>query len=85
MATRDATQRPFASRLPFVGGRKTNSSAGDSDEIESDQPASNAPPKWSFGVLNDKKTIEVPGENLSIPKAPAESSRPKAGASNHPS
>lgn len=94
MATRDATQRPFASRLPFVGGRKTNSSAGDSDEIESDQPASNAPPKWSFGVLNDKKTIEVPGsvllladhknEPLGLRNAPARTSHSSFPTANFP-
>lgn len=65
MAARDATRLSFTSRLPFFGGRKANASAGDSNETESDEPASNAPPKWSFGVLNDKKTIEVPGEKHS--------------------
>lgn len=65
MAARDEAQPSFTSRLPFFGGRKKNVPPRDSHESETDEAPSNAPPKWSFGVLNDKKTIEVPGEEHS--------------------
>lgn len=64
MAAQDAPQSSIMSRLPFFGKRKAkdvNVSARESDG--EDERTSNRPPKWSFGVLNDKDTIEVPGEN----------------------
>ncbi|KAL8294554.1 hypothetical protein RB600_000477 [Gaeumannomyces tritici] len=96
MAARDATQPSFTSRLPFFGGRRANNnaSAGDCNESELDEPASNAPPKWSFGVLNDKKTIEVPGsvllladhknEPLGLRNAPARTSHSSFPTGNFP-
>lgn len=63
MATQDDTQTSPMSRLPFFGRRKakdTNSPKRESDG--EDENTSDRPPKWSFGVLNDKHTIEVPGE-----------------------
>ncbi|KLU83024.1 MFS transporter [Magnaporthiopsis poae ATCC 64411] len=94
MAARDATKPSFTSRLPFFGGRKAGASSGDSEDAESDQPASNAPPKWSFGVLNDKKTIEVPGsvllladhknEPLGLRNAPARTSHSSFPTGNYP-
>ncbi|KAI3398616.1 hypothetical protein diail_8964 [Diaporthe ilicicola] len=53
------------SRLPFFGKQKAKEvdvSARESDA--EDERTSNKPPKWSFGVLNDKNTIEVPGSVL---------------------
>lgn len=94
MAARDATPPSFTSRLPFFGRRKANASVGDSNETESDEAASNAPPKWSFGVLNDRKTIEVPGsvllladhknEPLGLRNAPARTSHSSFPTSNFP-
>lgn len=61
MSTQDGNQPSLMSRLPFFGKRKAkdvSSSARESDGEDESQ----GPPKWSFGVLNDKTTIEVPGE-----------------------
>lgn len=90
MAARDATRPSFTSRLPFFGRPKANGS----NDTESDDPASNAPPKWSFGVLNDKKTIEVPGsvllladhknEPLGLRNAPARTSHSSFPTGNFP-
>lgn len=58
------------SRLPFFSKRKAegdNVSARGSNE--EDERTSNQPPKWSFGVMNDKYTIEVPGEIQSRDRA----------------
>jgi hypothetical protein len=63
MAAQDDTKSSPMSRLPFFGKRKAkeiNSPTRESDG--EDEHTSNRPPKWSFGVLNDKNTIEVPGE-----------------------
>ncbi len=38
----------------LFGGKATG--AGDSENVSS------GPPKWSFGVLNDEETVEVPGK-----------------------
>ncbi|TLS26411.1 hypothetical protein PpBr36_04847 [Pyricularia pennisetigena] len=94
MTARDGAKPSITSRLPFFGGRKANSSPSNSNESESDGPASNAPPKWSFGVLNDKKTIEVPGsvllladhknEPLGLRNAPARTSHSSFPTSNFP-
>lgn len=60
MSTQDDAQPSLVSRLPFFGRRKAKdvNSARESDG----EDESRGPPKWSFGVLNDKHTIEVPGE-----------------------
>ncbi|KAL1859693.1 hypothetical protein Daus18300_009412 [Diaporthe australafricana] len=65
MANQDDTQPSLISRLPFFGKRKAkdvNVSARESDA--EDERTSQQPPKWSFGVLNDIQTIEVPGSVL---------------------
>ncbi|KAK7742805.1 hypothetical protein SLS63_000372 [Diaporthe eres] len=65
MAAQDDTQPSLLSRLPFLGRRKAkdkNVSPRESDG--EDERTSHRPPKWSFGVLNDKDTIEVPGSVL---------------------
>lgn len=36
-----------------------NASDGSTSERDHDKPG---PPRWSLGVLNDKGTVEVPGE-----------------------
>ncbi|KAH9432935.1 hypothetical protein MCOR02_007608 [Pyricularia oryzae] len=94
MAARDEAQPSFTSRLPFFGGRKKNVPPRDSHESETDEAPSNAPPKWSFGVLNDKKTIEVPGsvllladhknEPLGLRNAPARTSHSSFPTANFP-
>ncbi|KAK2600983.1 hypothetical protein N8I77_010471 [Diaporthe amygdali] len=65
MALKDDTQPSLISRLPFFGKRKAEgdnvSATGSNAE---DERTSNQPPKWSFGVMNDKYTIEVPGSVL---------------------
>lgn len=63
MAAQDGSQPSIMSRLPFFGKRKakdTNVSTRESDG--EDERTAQHPPKWSFGVLNDKDTIEVPGK-----------------------
>jgi len=63
MAPQDDTQSSLMSRLPFFGTRKAKDINPPTRESDGeDEHTSNQPPKWSFGVLNDKNTIEVPGE-----------------------
>ncbi|CAN8100121.1 unnamed protein product [Discula destructiva] len=64
MASQDDTKRSLASRLPFFSkGSNAAKAAGRESSEEDDQTSSRAP-KWSFGVLNDKETFEVPGSVL---------------------
>ncbi|KAH8742381.1 MFS transporter [Diaporthe sp. PMI_573] len=65
MAPQDDTQSSLMSRLPFFGTRKAKDINPPTRESDGeDEHTSNQPPKWSFGVLNDKNTIEVPGSVL---------------------
>lgn len=61
MTSQDKHKRSLVSRLPFFGATKDEKSAGRDSSEEDDQGVSGAP-KWSFGVLNDKQTVEVPGK-----------------------
>lgn len=62
MATQGDTQPSLISRLAFFGKRKANDIDAPARESNGeDERTSHGPPKWSFGVLNDKNTIEVPG------------------------
>lgn len=61
MISQEKDKRSLLSRLPFVGGAKTESSSNRESSEEDDQTSFKAP-KWSFGVLNDKETVEVPGK-----------------------
>lgn len=62
MATQGDTQPSLISRLPFFGRRKAKDVDAPTRESDGeDERTSPRPPKWSFGVLNDKNTIEVPG------------------------
>lgn len=64
MTDQDSHERsPVASKMPFFG-KRANSGAN-SPGKDSDEEGLRAPrkiPKWSFGVLNDPDTIEVPGK-----------------------
>ncbi|ROW10183.1 hypothetical protein VMCG_01689 [Cytospora schulzeri] len=66
MTTQDSSQRsPVKSKLPFFGKRAAggdNVPRKDSDEEGLRTPRKT--PKWSYGVLNDPETIEVPGSVL---------------------
>lgn len=65
MAAQDDTQPSLISRLPFLGRRKAKDKKVSPRESDGeDERTSHRPPKWSFGVLNDKDTIEVPGSVL---------------------
>lgn len=66
MTTQDSTQHSSViSRLPFFGKRSNRgASASRKDSAEEGLQTSRKTPKWSFGVLNDPDTIEVPGEPL---------------------
>lgn len=54
----------MASRLPFFS--KASNSNGEKPvgrtSLEEEDRTHSGPPKWSFGVLNDKETFEVPGK-----------------------
>lgn len=56
MPSPENPKRSLASRLQFFSKRD----GGEKSSEEDDQKA----PKWSFGVLNDKETFEVPGKPL---------------------
>ncbi|KAF3768478.1 MFS general substrate transporter [Cryphonectria parasitica EP155] len=58
-SSQDGTPRTWASRLRFPSRTKDEKSA-DRESVE--EPRRIA--KWSFGVLNDKETVEVPGSVL---------------------
>lgn len=63
MATQDGSQPSLISRLPFFSRRKAkDEDVARRDSDGEDDGTSQRPPKWSFGVLNDKNTIEVPGK-----------------------
>ena len=49
-------------RLAHRSGKPTASPNVDSDGIEAEKPTNSK--KWSFGVLNDRYTDEVPGDNI---------------------
>lgn len=62
MAAQDNNKRSFASRIPFYGSMRTEKTHERESSEEEDTTSSRAP-KWSFGVLNDKGTVEVPGKS----------------------
>lgn len=64
MTSKDDSKRSLTSRLPFLGGMKNEKSA-ERESSEEDGQTSSRAPKWSFGVLNDKATVEVPGRSSS--------------------
>jgi hypothetical protein len=47
----------FARRPEKVDEKQSRQTSGDTDIEARDS----RPPKWSFGILNDKETDEVPG------------------------
>lgn len=65
MATENTNKRSLVSRLPLFGSQSKGQKSTSSDE---DLGAPSGPPKWSFGVLNDKATFEVPGSVLLLSK-----------------
>lgn len=62
MASQGNAKRSFASRLPFFSNRTDNEKSEGRHSSEEDLRGPPKAPKWSFGVLNDKATVEVPGE-----------------------
>lgn len=75
MVSQEKDKKSLLSRLPFVGGAKTES-LSKRESSEEDEQASFKAPKWSFGVLNDKETVEVPGKPCSAAKPYAHKSTP---------
>lgn len=59
-------KRSFVSRLPLFGSKSKDEKPALSDE---DVGKVSSIPKWSFGVLNDRETVEVPGKSQSLPLA----------------
>ncbi|KUI61984.1 MFS antiporter QDR3 [Cytospora mali] len=66
MSTQDNHQSsPVTSKWPFFGKRTTRAAKNsERDSDEEDLQTARKAPKWSFGVLNDPQTIEVPGSVL---------------------
>lgn len=64
MASPEAPKRTLVSRLPFFSGKPSQKPKNSTERDSSDEDFGSAarPPKWSYGVLNDKTTIEVPGK-----------------------
>jgi hypothetical protein len=65
MSSEKPTDKPAGSRSGFgLGGlfrRKNAQQQSDEDNGDQGRPP---PPTWSMGVLNDRKTVEVPGKFL---------------------
>lgn len=57
----------MTSKLPFFGKKaRNNANDPEKDHGEEGLQTTHKAPKWSFGVLNDPDTIEVPGERPPI-------------------
>lgn len=54
-----SNKRSLVARLPLFGTKPKDQKSALSDE---DAGTPTGAPKWSFGVLNDKATVEVPGK-----------------------
>lgn len=63
MASQNESSRSFMSRLPFASGRTKEEKSGGRESSDEDTRTASKAPKWSFGVLNDKETVEVPGKS----------------------
>lgn len=51
-------------RLPFFGRRAAKGvTALERESDDEEVRATRRPARWSFGVLNDRETVEVPGES----------------------
>ena len=54
----------FSPNRPSRQAEEGASRASSDDDVEN---GSMKPPRWSFGVLNDKQTDEVPGKSDQLP------------------
>lgn len=69
MATQPTEKRTLVSRLPFFGSQRNPAKDAErgSQSSATEEGSLQKAPKWSFGVLNDVETVEVPGKHLSSP------------------
>lgn len=61
MTAPSSSKRFSPSRIPFFSSKANDEKSVDRTSADEDVNAPAKPAKWSFGVLNDRETVEVPG------------------------